>query len=78
MKVVTEVLFNTLHTILIWRMFSMPEQFVGGNRFTDDRHSSDTIRDDTEHGLLSTGNRNTHLWIGKNICLAGVMGKKVG
>jgi hypothetical protein len=39
----------------MWRMFSTLEQFVGGNKFTDDRHNSDTIRDDTEHEILSTG-----------------------
>jgi hypothetical protein len=46
-------------------VFSTPEQFVGGNKFTDDRHNCDTMRDGTGHGLLSTGNRNAHLWIGK-------------
>jgi hypothetical protein len=46
-------------------MFSTPEQLVAGNKFTHDRHNCDTIRDDTEHGLLSIGNRNPHLWIGK-------------
>jgi len=64
-EVVTEVLVVTLYTVLMWRMFTTPEQLVGGNKFTDDRHNCDTIPDNTEHGLLSTGNRNVHLWIGK-------------
>jgi hypothetical protein len=60
-------------------MFSTPEQFVGGNKFADDRHNSDTIRDDTEHVLLSTGNRNAHLWIGKISQFGGgCRAKKVG
>jgi hypothetical protein len=34
-KVVTKVHFNTLHNVLIWRMFSTSGHFVGGNKFTD-------------------------------------------